>query len=644
MATIKFWQEMRKATSVANKDKIMVGIESTGEAMYMDYEDLVSRAGQDASTGIEGVSPGALPTLGSEKKSALAQPGTYTQSGGADIVVQEGSMVILFWDGSEWSLSGIVEMPEPYIDKTNTISERTDRVTTEEAVLDYATPLTSERILPEGDEFDTIDRPDIPLMSELPLLLSGEEGGIVGRVSKYAIVVSNELDRPDLDGVIFLDELGNAIASTSGGGSSGGSGGDTNPEAVKELIKETELISTFWEPPVQESYNIGSANQAFWESYDYWGIFDEVRINQKTPIGRDPYITRELLGTSTKGNYDVWRYEFKPANPTRKVIITGGTHGSERIPPMVLQRFFKALCEDWMHDPALMWARHNIHFVTIPLVSPYGFHMRNRRVWETEPFPATWSKTGDVVTVSFDVADFPTTNPNVSGSNYFTAADSEGIVGKVWISLIDSSNQGELPDDGYEIKSVINGQTVTIQAPTSGTASGTCNIFVSTDPNRGFDLPLMSWNDVLPSTNNMQTFVDPVAVPFNNKGTRAFSLKESNHIQDTYDLHPDATFAVDIHNGAADYDVRYCAPLLLYHEPWQRNNDMHASFTDKEMPVRASVTNTAGQIGSQMYDINSFTIEWGNHTLMTEEIATESQRWISNFILMCSRFYDKKIN
>src|SRR5690625_7078661 len=105
MATIKFWQEMRKATSVANKDKILVGIESTGEAMYMDYEDLVSRAGQDASTGIEGGSPGALPTLGSEKKSALAQPGTYTQSGGADIVVQEGSMVILFWDGSEWSLS-----------------------------------------------------------------------------------------------------------------------------------------------------------------------------------------------------------------------------------------------------------------------------------------------------------------------------------------------------------------------------------------------------------------------------------------------------------------------------------------------------------------------------------------------------------
>src|SRR5699024_9816223 len=163
-----------------------------------------------------------------------------------DIVVPEGSMGILFWDGSVWSLSGIVEMPEPYIDKTNTISERTDRVTTEEAVLDYATPLTSERILPVGDSFYEIDRPDIPILNELPLMIANEDDKIVGRVSKNAVIVTDVADRPDLTGVVFTDEDGKIVAISSSESSGGGSGGNVDKDGVKEVVKESELISTFW--------------------------------------------------------------------------------------------------------------------------------------------------------------------------------------------------------------------------------------------------------------------------------------------------------------------------------------------------------------------------------------------------------------
>src|SRR5690606_117817 len=357
---------------------------------------------------------------------------------------------------------------------------------------------------------------------------------------------------PDLD-FVAIDEDGYILVKIGGHSEGGG----IDKHEVEKIINRSELIQTFWEPPVQEAYNVSSSNQAYWESYDYWGIFDEVRLNQKTAQGYDPYVTRELLGKSTVENYDVYRYEFKPVNPTKKAVIFGGTHGSERISPIVLQRFFKALCEDWMNNPALMWARHNVHFVVIPLVSPFGFHKRNRRVWETEPFPASWTKSGNVVTVTFNVADFPLTNPNVSGSNYFTA--SEGLVGNTWISLINSSDQTGLPDNGYVIKSVINGQTITIETPdTTGGTSGTCQIFVSTDPNRGFDLPLMRWEGVVTASAS-QSFTDPVAVPYNNKGTKPFALNETTYIADTYELHPDADFAVDMHNGAADYDSRYCS-------------------------------------------------------------------------------------
>src|SRR5690625_507241 len=46
---------------------------------------------------------------GTGKKVAFVGSGTYTQAGGPDIVVPDGSMGILFWDGDEWSLSQSVE-------------------------------------------------------------------------------------------------------------------------------------------------------------------------------------------------------------------------------------------------------------------------------------------------------------------------------------------------------------------------------------------------------------------------------------------------------------------------------------------------------------------------------------------------------
>lgn len=55
------------------------------------------------------VAGSALPTLGAEIRYTWVGPGTYTQSGGPDIVVPSGNMGVLSWDGSEWSLSQSVE-------------------------------------------------------------------------------------------------------------------------------------------------------------------------------------------------------------------------------------------------------------------------------------------------------------------------------------------------------------------------------------------------------------------------------------------------------------------------------------------------------------------------------------------------------
>src|SRR5699024_4732233 len=61
---------------------------------------------------LEEVEGNSLPIPdGTGKKVAFVGSGTYTQAGGPDIVVPDGSMGILFWDGNEWSLSQSVELP-----------------------------------------------------------------------------------------------------------------------------------------------------------------------------------------------------------------------------------------------------------------------------------------------------------------------------------------------------------------------------------------------------------------------------------------------------------------------------------------------------------------------------------------------------
>lgn len=587
-----------------------------------------------------------LPTPSQSVAYSFLGEGTYTHVSG-DVVVPDGHWGVANWDGSAWGFSDMGELPQPDIDKTDTVVEPSERVTTETAVLGYSTPLTSERILPDGNSFsnNVVDRPDVPMLTDLPLILTGDDDSIVGRVSKNAIVVT-EIDRPDIDGVIFLDENGNLIQVVENGSGEGG-GSDVNKDEVKRLIKESEYNVAYYEPDVQEEYNNGTSQNEYWLNYDYYADFDTVRENQKAASGYQPYVSRELLGLSTDQQYEVYRYEFKPANPTHKIILFGGVHGQERIPPMVLLRFFKNLCENWMHDPVLTWFRHNIHVVVVPLVSPYGFRERNRRVKETDPFPATWTKTGDRVTVTFNVSDFPTTNPNVSASNYFTASPASALIDKLWLSFINSSDQDVAPDNGYPIKAIVDGQTVQFDVPPgSGEGAGTCQIYISADPNRGFNLPSIDWNDKNPNTNTMSAFNEPVSVPFDNKGTKPFSLNESIYVMDTYEEHQDATLAIDIHNGAADYDTRWNPGFGIDISPIQKMNDMHANFSNDQFHYRTNTldANSAGYIGTQLFNMASFTIEWGGHNLVTEEIATDSQRWLVNFILQASKFYDKKLN
>src|SRR5699024_2045265 len=147
------------------------------------------------------------------------------------------------------------------------------------------------------------------------------------------------------------------------------------------------------------------------------------------------YVSKELLGISTNNDKEIWRYDFKPPNPQGKVILVGCNHGFEKIPSYMLRRFFDQFITDWPKHPMLQWARWNLHFIVVPVLNAGGFipnaYPGNtstrgvRFVPETDPFPATWTKNGETVTLTFDVADFPDTDGRLHANAHVSHACAE---------------------------------------------------------------------------------------------------------------------------------------------------------------------------------------------------------------------------
>src|SRR5699024_12541107 len=92
--------------------------------------------------------------------------------------------------------------------------------------------------------------------------------------------------------------------------------------------------------------------------------------------------------------------------------------------------------------------------------------------------------------------------PNISALDYFLT---DGIEGKLYLSVL-NSGESTFESFSYMISEVIGAREVIIDVDgiSSGT-SGACEIFVSADANRNFDLGGNVWKNaspVVPTTNS----------------------------------------------------------------------------------------------------------------------------------------------
>lgn len=583
--------------------------------------------------------PGELPTPESDVAYSLVGPGTYTYPGQDDIVVEDGHWGQVVYSDGEWSFIDMGDLPQPEIDSTDVILGESSLLTTETAVYNYSTPLFSPRILPTGYEFIDIDRPDLELD---PLTIVDDEMNIIpfgaGDIPDGALYLDLSYDRPDL-GLTFIDEDGYVIYSLPING-----GGDVDEEKVRRIANEEIGISDFleWytEFGAQDPMPV-EPGPTLEEYYEEW---DDIMDNKINNPDYPNYITKVSLGKSTQNDKDIYRYDFKPIRPKAKVVLVGCTHGWEKNPSYALRRFFSYFVDNWSKSPMMQWARHNIHFIVIPVLSagqyipspfPGGAVRGTRRVLETQPFPATWTKSGSNVTVTFDVADFPDTGGRLNGAEYFSHP---GVAGKVWLSVTETSDDLGFPVGAHRIETVVDGTTISTNQAAGGASSGTCMICVDVDPNRQYQVPNPTWEDYVSNGTIGQN--TPISAQ-DNKGTRPFSINESIYMRDLLQEEDDGTLLMllDFHAGAGKYVTYYDEPSAADLTPILVAQEIVSDFHTNNYVLNGHAGNLLATYASQVHGIIGFTPEWSWSGTLSATDATNQQRWFINLILILSRFY-----
>lgn len=643
-------KDFPRTTSVTGSgDELIVVSKADGKTYGIKTSDFKAFLGTVQVTTPKPISPtDPEPTLDGVYIPTI--DGTYANAGGLTRETTEGQadygMAVEFIkNGAVWVKNSY---PLPMQD-TSDFLKVVDVIDSLE-IGDSEKPLSSNqgviikpRILPVGFEFTEIDRPD---MDERSLYFINEEMNLVERIAPVDSIFI-EYDRPDLFGAILIDNSNRILNKEL---IDQGSIIDTEKvsKIVNESITKSDLTPWFTEFDHQET-----PLDAFPDNPEDTLTYDEEiamwdNIMNSDTVGSDyaPYITKTVIGESSVGGYDIFRYDFIPPNPTKKVLISGGFHGQEKNVVVANRRWFGWFIKNWHKNPMTQWARFNIHFIVVPVFCPSSFNPNpyspamdltkwgERKVHETLPIACSWSRSGNVVTININEASFPDTQGRFSAGSYFSYP---GIEGKTWIGIIDSSNASILPHGGgFVIDSVVNGSTITILTPSSGSSSGTCSIVVPTDPNRNLPYNTTTWQTITPSIINTNGYPK---VSHDNKGSRPFSLSESLAYKNILE-NDNLSLIVNMHSGAGSYVLYRPRTMNEIPDAAKKTFELIAPFHGGPDINNLSFSLTAETYAFAEFGVPAFCPEWsGQSAPNTAKDATDLIRFMFNLILISSRYY-----
>lgn len=90
------------------------------------------------------------------------------------------------------------------------------------------------------------------------------------------------------------------------------------------------------------------------------------------------HITRNTIIKDTSNTFDIYEYVFTPEHYEKTVFLTAGIHGDEYEGFWGLYYFMKNIYDDSYKYKQLRDLRHNVRFVIVPVLSPWGLENRVR--------------------------------------------------------------------------------------------------------------------------------------------------------------------------------------------------------------------------------------------------------------------------
>jgi hypothetical protein len=161
-------------------------------------------------------------------------------------------------------------------------------------------------------------------------------------------------------------------------------------EATNDALdKSTSFFNAIWHPPTMPDTILGQ------------GVPNTTNPNDQLAFLLDPlltedpdYVSKTSLGLDESGTWDIWRYDFTPANYEKTMIVSSCIHGNEYTGFFALAQFLGLLVRDWRDHPHLSYLRKNVRVITVPIANPWGFNESNRRnvngVDLNRNFPYNW--------------------------------------------------------------------------------------------------------------------------------------------------------------------------------------------------------------------------------------------------------------
>lgn len=90
------------------------------------------------------------------------------------------------------------------------------------------------------------------------------------------------------------------------------------------------------------------------------------------------YITRNFVIKDTSDTFDIYEYVFEPEKYKKTVFLTAGIHGDEYEGFWGLYHFMKYISDKYYEHAQLRDLRHNVRFVVIPVLNPWGVENKTR--------------------------------------------------------------------------------------------------------------------------------------------------------------------------------------------------------------------------------------------------------------------------